>query len=179
MEKLLLNAYIEQYLRSEVVTGTGVNPYENAKIKILTLNPEDILPTAKYVLEANLLRLIETYKSGTDIFNLSGIINVGGYLMCPPIIEVWSNSPYSSRPVIVDGGHRIFLARLYRKSIKCVCVSEPIGSPLPVLPINWSDVKIEQSVPSDKRKYNPDLPDPSRPNMYYRLNLPGSEGPRS
>ena len=172
------------HLRNKVYLGDSVDgkkPYLFSKINLVTqMDPMKILPTAKYVLNDNLKRLNKIINSGIDIFSLNGLLKLpNDYLICPPILEVWEDEPYNSRPVIVDGGHRVFLAKEYGCLINCIIISQPISFPLPVLPLGgWHQVDTYDQVPKDKRNYNPNIADPLNPHKYYRLGLPGSLGSR-
>lgn len=172
---------VEAFFREEVTLlgNPSLHPYSDAVIKITTINPIIVHPTAKYVLRDNLDRLVLSYNSGMDIFNLKEIVTLDcGVSMCPPVLELWSCDPYNSVPVIVDGGHRLFLALKLGLSVTCILISGCIVAPLPVLPLNWSEVAVCNSVPKDKRNYNPDLPDGLPPEHFYRVPIPGSSGPR-
>ncbi|WKZ25640.1 MAG: hypothetical protein QY322_04665 [bacterium] len=173
------------YLRNKVYVGDpldGEKPYQFSSIKLIKLvDPLTIVPTAKYVLSDHLSKIEQIRKNEVDIFKLDRIFRLAnGYFICPPILEIWDETPYCGRPVIVDGGHRIFLAKKHKLPINCIVISEPILCPLPVLPLDgWHQVNIFDQIPVDKRNYNPNIPEPENPYKYYRLDLPGSTGPRS
>jgi len=184
--------FLHRYLREHVYLNIDNNikfmslkPYEHANIRQAKLSSSQVLPTAKYVLRKN-LALIEALdeelsKKGVDIFNLKGIVKIDdNNLICPPILEIWEHSPFNGRPVIVDGGHRFFIAKKRGISINCVLISGNISIDLPVLPLGgWHEVKKLNKVPNNKRNYNPNIPIMWKPHELYRQPLPGSTGPRT
>ncbi len=162
------------------------NPYEYATIRSIDISPSAVLPTAKYVLKSNLETVAYLYTSllreGYDIFNLHGILNIDAdHDICPPILEIWDEPPYNNIPVIVDGAHRLYLAKLLGiPTVKCVVISGNIAHMLPVLPLTgWEEVHVCSEVPKDKRNYHPLIPTNIRPHELYRTPFPGSTGVRS
>ncbi len=160
-------------------------PYEYADITQELIDPEKILPTAKYVLRSHLDIIealdIELSSQGINIFNLRGIAKIDeNNLICPPILEVWEESPYNGIPVVVDGAHRLYIARKRGIKINCVIISGQISSMLPVLPLTgWQEVMERDEVPSDKRNYHPGFPENWKTHEAYRTKFPGSTGPRT
>jgi len=140
-------------------------PYREACIDFLEIPLKNLAPSSLYVLRGELEiiknlwgRLLTEY--GLDILKLPKercliefFLKESLYRVGPPIIEV---SPEDSGTlVIVDGLHRITYAReLGYKTVNVVMVSQP-AIPLPVLPVEWSEIKLyDQTPPSElKRRY--------------------------
>jgi len=185
--------FMEMYLRECIYLNTDnrdiryllPKPYEYADITDKKNNPLNVLPTAKYVLKSH-LEIIEALdkklsSEGIDIFDLHSIIKIDdNNMMCPPILEVWEQEPYNGIPVIVDGQHRLYIARKRQRMINCVVISGKISSDLPVLPLaGWHEVIECDTVPKDKRNFHPGVPKPWKPHEVYRVQFPGSAGPRT
>jgi len=181
-----LDMYLREwvYLNAEPLRYLLPRPYEWARIDIRMVDPAKVFPTAKYVLRKNLARIAvladELAKEDVDIFNLRGVVKIrGGEYICPPILEVWGEAPYNGTPVIVDGAHRLYLARQRGIQISCVEISGNITSMLPVLPLKgWHEVLEQDTVPEDKRNYHPGIPGNWQPHELYRQRFHGSGGPR-
>ncbi|HKC04852.1 MAG TPA: hypothetical protein VKC54_03200 [Patescibacteria group bacterium] len=160
-------------------------PYEYADHDLKSLNPSEVSPTAKYVLRKN-LEVIENLDKelsaeGIDIFNLEGVVKIDeNNYICPPILEVWNQKPFNGVPVVVDGAHRLYIAKKRGINVNCMVVSGNISSDLPMLPLGgWSEVLEQDNVPKDKRNYAPGIPAPWKPHELYRQKFHGSTGPRT
>ena len=185
--------FLEMYLReciflncdSDFRCAMMPKPYEYADIRQDKLDPSDVRPTAKYVLRSHLSTIEfldrELLGQEIDIFNLHGVVKIDdNNYICPPVLEVWKEQPFNEIPVIVDGAHRVYVARKRGIKINCVIISGNISSMLPVLPLTgWHEVFERDSVPKDKRNYDPDIPDNWKPHELYRQQFHGSTGPRS
>ncbi len=185
------SSFLGMYLRECIYLNTDSDikymlpkPYEYADIRQKRLDSSGVLPTAKYVLRKN-LAIIEALdrelsEEGIDIFNLTGVVKIDeNNYICPPIIEIWPQEPYNNRPVLVDGGHRFYIARQRGIKINSVVISGNISSDLPVLPLEgWHEVIERDTVPKDKRNYHPGIPAPWKPHEIYRQRFHGSSGPR-
>lgn len=183
--------FLASYLMESVYLNTDDDsryllpkPYEYAKIERVIINPSDVLPTAKYVLKDHLEtieRLDEKLRArGIDLFDLEGVIKIDdNNYICPPILEVWEEEPYNGVPVIVDGAHRLYIAKQRGIKVSCVLISGNISSMLPVLPLaGWHEVFERETVPADKRNYHPGIPGEWKPHELYRQRFYGSTGPR-
>ncbi len=183
--------FLEMYLRECIYLNTDSDakymlpkPYEYAEISQIKVDPSKVVPTAKYVLRSNLTTIEELdkelLKEGINIFDLHGVIEIDdNNYMCPPILEIWNEPPYNSKPVIVDGAHRLHTAIKKGVEVNCVVISGKISSMLPVLPLaGWHEVFEQDVVPKDKRNYHPGIPSPWKPHELYRQRFHGSTGPR-
>jgi hypothetical protein len=123
------------------------------------LDIETLYPLAKYVLADNLAQLerirVALLAQGFDIFNLPGRVEVISgperTFVAPPVIEDW---PHEGR-LIVDGLHRIWLARRYGlKRVRCVLIRN-VSMPLVPLPVRWDEVREYPPglSPTEKRIY--------------------------
>ncbi len=185
------SGFLEMYLRECIYLNTDSDmwcilpkPYEYADIKHERINPSVVKPTAKYVLRSNLAMIEaldkELSSQGIDIFNLKGVVKIDdNNYICPPILEVWKEEPYNGIPVIVDGAHRLYIARKRGIEVNCVVISGNISSILPVLPLpGWHEVIERDEVPRDKRNYHPGILGNWKPHELYRQRFHGSTGPR-
>ena len=140
---------IEQ-VRETRSLGTGELVYASAMIQIARMKPNELYPTALYVLKDKLRKVMEIAnelaKMGIDIFNLSEVVSEGGYTIGPPLVEGclghWG---------IVDGIHRIYVARKWKMEVNTILVSNPSMS-LCSEPVSWSEVKEYHSRPNDPAK---------------------------
>lgn len=120
------------------ILNTGVLVYEDAKVELRTFQPDEVYPTALYVLRPHIetVRLIgdSLYQYGVDIFNLDDVTRVGDITIAPPIVELSDGVP-----AIVDGIHRFCLARELGRSIQCIYIE---GAKIPLIsyPVEWSSV---------------------------------------
>ena len=186
------SAFLEMYLRECIFLNCDSSfarymlpkPYEYADIQQVLLDPSEIMPTAKYVLRSNLATIEaldeELLAQGIDMFNLKGVVKIDdNNYICPLILEVWQEKPYNGIPVIVDGAHRLYIAKKRGIQVSCVLISGNISSMLPVLPLaGWHEVFEQDTVPKDKRNYHPGIPSPWKPHEVYRQQFHGSTGPR-
>jgi len=158
-------------------------PYQWADIEYRVIDPNEVKPTATYVLRRNLQNIAELGAelagNGFDIFDLLGAVRIReDEFIIPPVLEVWNELPYLGVLVVVDGGHRLWKARELGVEVGCVVISGHIDSMLPVLPLDgWSDVTVCDQVPITKRHYA-QIPKPYVPSDSYRVGIPGSTGIR-
>jgi len=185
------HGFLEMYLRECIYLNTDSDlwcilpkPYEYADIGQERIDPSNVRPTAKYVLRSN-LAIIESLdkellKQGIDIFDLKGVVKIDdNNYICPPILELWKEEPYNGIHVVVDGAHRLYIARKRGIKVNCVIISGEISSMLPVLPLSgWHEVVEQDAVPKDKRNYHPGIPAHWNPHELYRQRFHGSKGPR-
>jgi len=158
-------------LRKVKLRNQEIFPYKEAEIVLKKVDFSQIYPSATYVLERNLIFLADLRNRflkicQMDIFKLwNRIIFQTGkkdfVSMIPPIIE------YSEEDdcfVILDGLHRLMLARLRRLDIFALYLYN-VKSCFPSIPIGWKDVKISTQVPQIKRYCRPGIND-SESNRY-------------
>lgn len=139
------------------------HPYQASSITLEPVSISDVRPCALYVLEQGL----ETARQLRDALLTQGIDTLGftkdkahiiynwrGQLNCiisPPVVEVSEDD--GNIPVVTDGLHRFFLAKVLDVSHINSIVIRNIACPLPALPVEWNEVKMCQSVPpSDKKR---------------------------
>lgn len=126
----------------------GIPLYKDADISIKTFDPNDLYPTAKYVLTGNLrfiaaMRKEILWKGGVDIFGLDYIYTDSVYVVSPPVVEMSDGVT-----AIVDGLHRCALARLMRKQISVIFVAGVNPTyPLISTPVPWDNVIEYQTKP--------------------------------
>lgn len=183
--------FLECYTREGIVLKAtidsgypGNGPYQWANIEYRMVDPNEVKPTATYVLRKNLEKINELNiilkKNGYNIFDLAGILRIGkDEYIGPPFLEVWNEHPYDGIPVVVDGAHRLWEARKKKGTkVGCIVISGYIHHMLPVFPLDgWNDVKEVDSVPEVKRRYA-EVPAPYKPSDLYRVGFPGSTGLR-
>lgn len=127
-------------VREVKALGDGEPLYRDAEIVIRELNTDEIHPSALYLLKGNMEFVEKMYhdllKSGIDILDLDQVVESDGYIVGPPLVEVWDGVN-----IIVDGAHRIALARKLGKKIKTIVVSGVKESrPLFSFPVEWDEV---------------------------------------
>lgn len=175
-------------LRQAPLEATGSKDniliYKNASMRICDFVPRELNPTSLYVLRGQLdmlrrlrLELLEQYQ--IDIFKLSHILHLrteDGRLigMAPPFVEFYEEtvqilplpedrlSPPSQTvklPIIKDGIHRIWLANEELETIRCIAVSGALQAYPPyAYPNAWSEVKVYDSKPEQKKFYRRHIP---------------------
>lgn len=142
-------------------------PYKDAEISLKDFCPNDLKPAAFYILEEQkdthrAIRNIFLQKYALDILKLQcGLVYRCAnqiYTMYPPIIE-----EFNGGCIILDGLHRVALARELKTNITCIFISSvSFDCPFPCLPLEWEQVTLVQVVPRIKRL-------PRRPDAYYSL----------
>lgn len=138
---------IEEVRRTKTLDGE-IPLYKDAKISIETFSPNDLYPTAKYVLTAN-LKFVSAMRDellnsdGVDILDLDRIWANHTYIVAPPVVEMSDGVP-----AIVDGLHRCFLARHLGKRISVIFVNgvDP-NYPIISTPVSWNEVVEYQTKP--------------------------------
>ncbi|HLI71596.1 MAG TPA: HD domain-containing protein [Ktedonobacteraceae bacterium] len=139
-------------------------PYSHARIALRRCAISDLRPTSFYVLESRLeehrklqARLQHDYV--LSLFDLTGMLrykqNDRSFLISPPIIETYYESEENAMiTAIVDGLHRLWLAReLGLSEVWVIEISDiPQQFPLVPLPLQWKDVRVVTSVPSPEHK---------------------------
>lgn len=149
--------------RVPLLLEPDVHPYRQATITWLWCNPEILWPTSTYVLKPQLVFLRELreifQRFGIDIMKLNHGVqyHLNGQApqsIIPPIIE--ESTADNGRLVILDGRHRIYLARQCGMPIRCLCVQgvDP-EYPLSGLPVSWNEVQELDAPPphNEKKRY--------------------------
>lgn len=138
-----------------------LKPYASAQISLEPLRISDLVPLAKYGLAGQLgfvTRLYERLSSqGEDIFNLEcGILWPDGQDERPitcPIVEQWDNEGL----LLVDGLHRVLVARDFGRTELVCAVARGVEVPLVPIPVTWNDVKVfpegQYPLEEEKRTY--------------------------
>ena len=130
-----------EIIRNTKTLEEGVLIYQNASISLRQVDPNEIFPTANYVLIVNLERLFNTWlnhaKLDCDIFALTKLARIGEYVIAPPVVE-WSE--VDQKPLVVDGIHRFWLARRFHQPINTIYV-EGARPDYPVIsfPLAWNE----------------------------------------
>lgn len=162
-------------------------PYKNAVITLENLNPNILVPPQNYILDSVLKNVMDlaysldeysVHNPGEyyDIFNLKyyDIFNLSGFLeftlfdsfdkpirrtLLPPIIEESIEADGTIKPIICDGMHRIYLARVRcLPSVNCVYIRGVSSrTPYYAYPVlgGWDGVKrISKLSPSLIKKFH-------------------------
>lgn len=166
---------VEDRLRQVVLLGDrSFHPYRKAKLSLERICPEDILPLALYALLPQITFISSLYEAlkrfRIDILNIDSQITSVDYTwgkqgrLAPPLIEI-----HGGRLLLVDGLHRVYLARLLGiKTISAVIV-EGANTTLPCLPVGWDDVTLTDTVPSANRKRRFITGDPQADYKLFRV----------
>lgn len=161
MERGSWSEFVQRLQRCGTNGDPGLKPYESAQISMERLHINDLVPLAKYVLQEQLefvARLHNQVSSrGEDIFDLEyGILWPDGQneraITCP-IVEHWEHEGL----LLVDGLHRVWVARdLGRTELVCAVIRH-VKVPLVPLPVTWGEVRVfpvgQSPAEQDKRAY--------------------------
>jgi hypothetical protein len=171
-------ALIQRVADTTTLDG-GVNVYSECEVKVMDFAPNDVFPSALYVLRDNVATVEEIradfLRVGIDILYLSEVVSWGNIVIGPPVVEFTDGLP-----TIVDGIHRFYYAMQNRSRISALCISEP-RLPLISYPVSWDEVVEYCTKPEDpsllRRLRFKDEPSVLR--HYYRdLSYLGSKGRR-
>jgi len=164
--------------------GDNFPVYRDAEVKIKRVNPNEVYPISKYVVEGNLEKIMSIRKElearGFNIFDLDDILEYDGGAISPPLVE---ND--GEVDCIVDGLHRLFLARIEGRDVKVIYVTGADSShPLIGKPISWDRVVRRQDLPIDpkeRRDLREGIEDTSEclRRNYRDLSILGSKGRRA
>ena len=152
--------------------------YQNATLRVAELHPNEINPASLYLLEENLafqhaLRTHLLHRYGIDTFRLSNILHLknGQHMfgMAPPYIEIseeklalapkpGDHAPPKEQtlkiPLLIDGIHRVWLAREENITVRCIIAHGTHPEYLNyAYPNEWHEVKICKTVPGVKKFY--------------------------
>lgn len=152
--------------------------YRNADFRLVDYFADELNPVALYILKKNLdfqfqLReyLLRIY--GVDTLQLPGVLHLrqGDKIvgMIPPYVEIarenvslvprdGDRQPPARQtlqvPLLIDGFHRVWLARELGLPVKCLVVRNTDQDyPYASYPVAWSDVKVHDEVPKVKKYY--------------------------
>lgn len=166
-------------------TKNPIYVYKNAEIELTHMPVSSIMPSQFYQLEESLLRVGRIQQAlreyNLDLFNLSGYVNYVtnesgdiSYDLLPVIIEYQMERNGIAYPLIVDGIHRIILARIQKKDaiqvIKIANVNKDYPYPAYANPKGWEDVIPVFSVPKLKDKRYWRFPIEKAYNYYRNFN---------
>jgi len=154
-------------LRKETPTDSNIFVYRHAKIRVVDhVRPDSLVP-AQYYRVTEVMRRLDNLRRALalvdiDMFHLNGYVRfqVRGqsqtYTLLPPIVEYQQDMLGQLQPTIVDGLHRVSLARkLHLKAIQTVEIAGVwpewpyYGYPNPN---GWRDVRTRVTVPEMARK---------------------------
>lgn len=147
-------------------TKDPIYVYKNAEIELTNLPVSTLMPGNFYQIEGTLLNLRNLQKAlkkkNIDIFNLNGYISYATdeskhvHTLLPVIVEYQPEEDGSINPIILDGLHRISIARSQRRERVQVIKIIKVNKKYPVYglinPHGWRDVKLVQTVPDKKDK---------------------------
>lgn len=147
-------------------TKNPIYVYKNAEIELMKLPISILKPEQFYQVEKVLLSLRNLQKAlkkkNTDIFNLNGYVSYitdeskNTYTLLPVIIEYQLEKDGSINPIILDGLHRISVARSQKQEVVQVIKVARVSSKYPVFgrvnPNGWKDVKLVKTAPDKEDK---------------------------
>jgi len=158
--------------------GKPIFVYKNTVIELREVKIKDLVPLQLYQLKSsnqliiNLNNILwKKYKE--DIFHMDGYCvyesNDKKYTFIPPIIESIENSKGKMQNVVIDGLHRMLLAKKLKKETATVIVIRNIPQKLilPVVPNTWEEMEIVEIAPKGERKRRWLIP-PEKGYLYYR-----------
>lgn len=162
-------------------TESLIYVYKDARIELTNVPVSDIVPSQFYYLKESLLRVGEIQKAlkeqNLDIYNLDGFVSYTTdesdtkYNLLPIILEYQKEKDGSINPIILDGIHRVILARNQKKEkiqvVKIANVNKDFPYPAYVNSRGWEEVLPVESAPEQKNKRNWRFPIEDV-NKYYR-----------
>jgi len=135
----------------------GFRPYRVSTITLESVTPEKLYPCALYVLRPHLALAQDLRESflaqGIDPLNLTADaaqidFEWQGQTRCTisaPIVEISVDD--GGIPVLVDGLHRVMLARTLNLPEVTVIQIRNTAIPLPVLPVDWHEIRDYETTP--------------------------------
>ena len=177
----LINKLRQVTLLSSSNTTSPIYVYKDAQIELTNVAVSDIVPSQFYYLEESLSKVGEIQKAlkeqDIDLFNLDGFISYQTdesdikYNLLPIIIEYQKEKDGSINPIILDGIHRVILARKENlqkiQVVKIANVSKDFPYPAYVNSRGWVEVLPAEFAPLQKDKRNWRFPI-GEVNKYYR-----------
>lgn len=156
---------LETALRAVPLRGDArLHPYQTAHFSRRQMPIATLSPTAFYVLTDQLDQHRSFAKRlrddlGCDLFGLDELLAYdqdGRDWRIGPVIVETADEPSLGRPVsaIVDGLHRVWLAREQGRDMVAVVeiTAIPAHFPLVPLPLQWSDLAVVERVPANEQK---------------------------
>ena len=165
-KEMLISRLRDVTLLHSASTPSPIYVYRNAQIELDYIPVSSIAPSQFYYLESVLSKVGEVEKAlrelDIDLFNLEGFVNYltnennSIYNLLPVIIEYQMEKDGSINPIVLDGIHRVILAKKKNlKRIKAIKVYN-VDKSYPVFghvnPGGWKDVKLMKTVPPKKYK---------------------------
>ncbi|OGH20591.1 MAG: hypothetical protein A3D74_02075 [Candidatus Levybacteria bacterium RIFCSPHIGHO2_02_FULL_37_13] len=149
-------------------TPNPIYVFKDADIDLGYIPVESIVPSQFYYLKGSLSKVEEIEKAfkehGVELFNLNGFINYTSnensinYNLLPVIIEYQKEKDGSINPIILDGIHRVIMARNQKRGkiqvVKISNVSKDFPYPGYVNSRGWEEVLPVQFPPEQKDKRN-------------------------
>ena len=162
-------------------TGSPIYVYKNTQIELSEIPVSTILPSQFYYLEEPLLKVGKIQKAlaehNLDLFSLDGFVNYVTnesdvmYSLLPIVVEYQMEKDGRINPIILDGIHRVILAREKNlkkiQVIKIAKVSKDFPHPAYANPKGWKDVKLMKVAPSKRDKRHWRFPT-EEVDKYYR-----------
>ena len=162
-------------LEQVTLRGSGTQPYLNARIDLVTLDPAILAPTQRYVLTSE-LKKIEQVRWGILKDHNKDILNLDGYVKCkysavtdfmsadpleshteeqtidviPPVVEEYFDPKGWLHLIICDGQHRCYLGYTMNTLITVAYVRGiHWGYPYYAYPLpnGWGDVEVRDNIP--------------------------------
>lgn len=147
-------------------TPNPIYVYKNAQVELTHIPVSSILPSQFYYLEESLLKVGKIQEAlaehNFDLFSLDGFVNYVTnesditYNLLPIVVEYQMEKDGSINPIILDGLHRVILARKKNlkkiQVIKIANVTKDFPHPAYANPKGWEDVKLMKTPPSKKDK---------------------------
>lgn len=155
--------------------GRKLYPYAEAQVKLKDLDLREFYPTTYYLIEKNLRvqeNLMKTLHSQNHgLFHMTGGLEITDgntvWTLTPPVVEAsvenvrpeaGNRSQKTSRVqlnLLIDGAHRIFLARrLGITTITAIHISNiPEDCPFYAYPNSWEEVGVHPAAPALKKHY--------------------------
>jgi len=162
-------------------TPNPIYVYKNAEIDLSDIPVSTILPSQFYYLEEPLLKVGKIQEAlaeyNLDLFSLDGFVNYVTnesdvmYNLLPIVVEYQMEKDGTINPIILDGIHRVILAKKENlkkiQVVKIANVSKDFPYPGYVNPKGWEDVKLAKTAPAkkDKRHWRFSI---EEVNKYYR-----------
>lgn len=110
----------------------GIKPYADAHMETISMNPLNIAPAQRYVLEQNLHKIQQLrwalYEHDVDLFNISGFVRMhvqgspNPIDLLPPVVEQSIESNGQLVQLLNDGMHRVFSALRCCSRIKVIAI---------------------------------------------------------
>lgn len=155
---------LERKLREKTLSYDPlIQPYQLSDFSLEEVRIDEIRPCSKYLLRTQLvtIRLLADRftQHGLDLFNLDREACLIKYsvegkprLIYPPLVE--ESVDDGDMRVIVDGQHRIEVARLEGRSTVNVLLARNVAVPIPAYPVEYHEVHVVEEVPNHTNKRN-------------------------